>query len=193
MLIELDLKEVKSLKISSTQFIFIKLLLDEVDIKSLLDVIPVSEKDINDLIEKGIIDKDSITIESDIKSIKFENIVIDESFKTKLNKKEFFDDFFAIYPTSVVRSDGIKDYLKGAPTNCRKYYKKLVGSSQSKHDHIMTCLRFEISNRVSTGKMSYMKRMYKWLTSEEWTLYDQIVEDKKVKAVIDNKYGTSVE
>lgn len=187
MLIEIDLKEVKSLNLNSSQFILIKLLIDEVDIKSLLDVIPVSDKDINDLIEKGII------INNSKDDFDYKKIEVSEDFKFKINKKEFFDEFFAIYPTSVVRSDGLKDYLKGAPTNCRKYYKKLVGNSRAKHDHIMTCLRFEISNRVSTGKMSYMKRMYKWLTSEEWTLYDQIVEDKKVKKVIDTKYGTSVE
>ena len=38
-----------------------------------------------------------------------------------------------------------------------------------------------------------MKRMYKWLTSEEWTLYDEFMKGEKVKEQIEQIYGTNVE
>ena len=59
MLIEIDLNEVKNLKLTINQFVLIKLLIDGIDIKSLSDVIPVDETDIGNLIEKNILTKES--------------------------------------------------------------------------------------------------------------------------------------
>jgi hypothetical protein len=188
MLIELDLKEAKTLKITINQFILIKLLIDEVDIKSLLDVIPINETDINNLIEKNILTKESVF---DIKD--FKKLIVSDEFISLIKKRDPFDEFFELYPSSVTRSDGIKDYLRGAPSNCRKIYEKVVGKSQAKHDHMKECLKFEITNRKQNNSMQYMKRMYKWLTSEEWTLYDEFMNDKSVQKKAENIYGTTVE
>lgn len=188
MLIEVDLKEAKNLKITINQFIFIKLLIEKIDIKSLLDVIPVNESDIDNLIKQNILTK-----ESKYKENVFDELFIEDSFVKKLKNKDFFDEFSELYPISVIRTDGSKDYLKGAPSNCRKLYTKIVGNSRSKHEHIIECLKFELSNKRTTNKMGYMKRMYKWLTSEEWLLYDQFLNDKKAQKAVENIYGTEIE
>ena len=111
----------------------------------------------------------------------------------ELRQKDFFDELYDIYPTFVVRTDGTRDYLRGAPSNCRKLYAKITGHSRSKHEHIKECLKFELSNRKQTNSMQYMKRMHKWLTSEEWLLYDEFMKDKKVQKKIDDVYGTAIE
>ena len=188
MLIEVDLKEAKNLKITINQFILIKLLVDRIDIKSLLDVIPVNESDINNLKEQNILTK-----ESEYQDKEFNKLFINESFLDKIKQKDPFDEFSALYPVSVIRTDGTKDYLKGAPSNCRKLYSKVVGKSREKHEHIIECLKFELSNKRLTNKMGYMKRMYKWLTSEEWVLYDEFLKDKKVQKTVEKIYGTDVE
>jgi hypothetical protein len=188
MLIELDLKEVKTLKITINQFILIKLLIDEVDIKSLLDVIPVSETDINNLIEKNILTKESVY---DIKD--FKKLIVSKEFIERLKEKDPFDEFYELYPSSVVRTDGIKDFLRGAPSRCRVLYNKQVGRSRSKHEYMIECLKFELTNRRQTNTLSYMKRMYKWLTSEEWTLYDEFMKDTQIQKTAGDIYGTRVE
>lgn len=187
MLIEVDLKEAKSLNLTSSQLILIKLIIKEVDIKSLLDVIPVSETDIKGLIERGILISNNGSEEVDKLSVSEDMLLVLKE------KRELFDDFSAIYPTSVIRGDGTRDYLKGAPTNCRKIYKKLVGSNKEKHKHMMDAIRFETSMRMKSGNMQYMKRMYKWLTSEEWVLYEQALEEQAKKVNNGNNYGNVVE
>ena len=46
------------------------------------------------------------------------------------------------------------------------------------HDHIMNCLKFEVSQKLATGKIGYMKRMWKWLTSNEWEIYDEQMKEE---------------
>ena len=60
MLIELDLSEAKSLKLTINQFLLIKLLLNKVDIKSYQNVIHLNNADVELLGEKKILTKESI-------------------------------------------------------------------------------------------------------------------------------------
>lgn len=188
MLIELDLDEAKRLKITVNQFILITLLMSKHDIKSLLDVIPVGNDDINNLITRDILTKESAYDPND-----FTKLIITETFKTKVKVKDFFTEFFDLYPASVTRTDGLKDYLRGDISRCRKYYDKVVSKSKSKHDHIMECLKFEIDNRKRANSLSYMKRMSKWLLSEEWLLYDEFMKDTSVQKQAGEIYGTNIE
>lgn len=36
------------------------------------------------------------------------------------------------------------------------------------HEHLLNCLNWEINNKMMTGKLGYMKTMWKWLTQQEW-------------------------
>ena len=47
--------------------------------------------------------------------------------------------------------------------------------------------------RMKSGNMQYMKRMYKWLTSEECVLYEQALEEQAKKVNNGNNYGNVVE
>jgi hypothetical protein len=188
MLIELDLEEAKRLGITVNQFILISLLMNKTPIRPLLDVLPIDESDINNLIDKEIFTKESIF---DIKD--FTKLIITEDFKSKIKVKDYFTEFFDSYPIVVLRNDGLKDYLRGDVSRCRKYYDKIVGTNKDKHDHMMECLRFEVETRKRSNSLGYMKRMAKWLLSEEWLLYDEFMKDKKIQKHAGEVYGTTIE
>jgi len=108
-----------------------------------------------------------------------------------IKKKDFFDEFYELYPTSVIRSDGSKDYLRTDMNRSRVAYNKIIGKSESKHELIMSALKNEISERRAMNKMGYMKRMFKWLTSEEYMTYAEKKSDtQEVKNTA--TYGTEV-
>jgi hypothetical protein len=187
MLIELDLTEAKRLNITANQFILISLLINKIKIPPVMEVLNITELDIENLIEQNILTKESIY------SSKFDKLFIAEEFTDKFKTKDFFLEFYDIYPPSVTRSDGIRDYLRGDVSRCRKYYEKIVGKSTDKHEAIMEALKFEVETRKRNGNSGYMKRMAKWLLSEEWLTYEEFIKDKKVQKHAETIYGTTIE
>lgn len=188
MLIEIDLNEAKKLHITMNQFSLLRFLVDNVNIKPYQSVIQIDDNDIQNLKLQKILTPESQFDVDDLSKLK-----LTEEFSKKLKPVNFFDEFNLLYPASVIRPDGIRDYLKGDINRCRKSYDSKVGKSASKHEAVMNALKFEIKNRQSTNSLKYMKRMYKWLTSEEWTLYDEFMKGEKVKEQIEQIYGTNVE
>ena len=186
MLIELDLSEAKSLKLTINQFLLIKLLLNKVDIKSYQNVIHLNNADVELLVEKKILTKESLGANS------ISELKLDEEFSLLNKSKDFFDEFYDLYPVFVVRPDGTKDYLRGDISRCRKNYNSIVGKSKSAHKKMMNALKYDITNRKITNTMMYMKRMAKWLTSEEYLIYEnEVLKDVKQEKV--DTYGTAIE
>ena len=188
MLIEIDLDTCEKLQVTPNQLIFVKLLIEknQKNIKKYSEVSGVNISDVDSLIERDIIQADS-------RSEDFTKLVITDEFLNSLDQKDFFDEFYEEYPKLVVRSDGIKDYLRTDINRCRKYYNQQVGRSKLKHENIMKCLRYEVDYRRKSGNMSYMKRMPKWLLSEEWTVYEQMIADSNVITQKEVQYGSSIE
>ena len=187
MLIELDLDEAKRLKLTINQFLLIKLVLDNVKADSYQNVIHLSSGDIKELIDKNIFTKSSLYDGT------FKHIELTEDFKSKFITRDFFDEFYSIYPISVTRTDGSKDYLRADVYRCRKAYNSLVGKSASKHEEIVAALKHELQNRRINGSMQYMKRMYKWLTSEEYQTYSEAQnENSVISSTPITAYGTDV-
>jgi hypothetical protein len=79
-----------------------------------------------------------------------------------------FDEFYALFPTKVLRPDGSFDYLRVDRNRCRKMYHNIIRQNKTLHDHVMECLRFEIEERTGKGGLGYFKRMHTWLSSETW-------------------------
>ncbi len=185
MLVEIDLNEAKRLELTINQFLLLKLLTDKVDIKPLADVIPVSDNDVNILKRRGILEEESILDKT------FKKLVLKSIDNAEVTaKRDFFKEFYDMYPASTIRSDGVKDYLRGNPSRCRVIYEKQVGKSTKKHKEMLKALRKDLNHKMSSGSMPYMKRMYKWLTSEEWLLYQG---EEEVKLGQENAYGTEIE
>lgn len=111
-----------------------------------------------------------------------------------LKGKGYFEEFYALYPTSVIRSDGMRDSLRTAKKQCERKYKRLV-KRQDQHEHIINCLKYELKERRGNDNMKYMKRMPNWLNEEVWKEYE---EKMKIDSLFhldeedDEPYGTTV-
>lgn len=189
MILEIDTSIIDRIpyKISINQLVFLTLLLNDnqtinQDIQRLLSL--VNEEEIKELEDYGL-----ITIQFDN-----DNQVIsktDELLELLKEDKSNFDEFYDQFPVYVVRPDGTKGFLRANVNKCRKEYNRIVGKSKAMHQHLMNCLRFEIDNKMITGKIGYMKTMWKWLTQHEWeTIEEQLKVEQSV--IQDNNYGTDV-
>ena len=103
---------------------------------------------------------------------------------------DIFEELLETYPSSVIRTDGVVDYLRTDQKTCKMMYMKISHNNQADHQHILKCLRFEVDKRTKDGSLKFMPRMSKWLTTEAWKSY----EDEMHKLPNDKvKYGTELE
>lgn len=183
MILEIDtsiLDRIPTLSIN--QLVFLTLVLNDIktinqDIQRLLSL--VNEEEIQELETQGLIsiqyDRDTQVIS---KTEKLEELLKED--------KAMFDMFYDQFPVYVMRPDGTKGFLRANVNKCRKEYNHIVGKSKAMHEHIMNCLKYEIDERMRTGKIGYMKTMWKWLTQREW---ETIEEQMKVETPSQNYYN----
>jgi hypothetical protein len=89
-----------------------------------------------------------------------------------------FEEFYNAFPVRVLRPDGSYDYLRVDHKRSKLLYDNTVGTDASKHLLLMKCLKLEVADKTRKGKLSFMKRMPMWLSSEEWRVYaDQDLGD----------------
>lgn len=187
MILELDTSLLNKFSISIDQLVFVSLVLNDnqtndQDIHELLS--RVSEEEIQDLIQRNIV---VVTTSDDSKIYSASKELLDF---IKKDKDSMFDQFYEVFPVYVVRPDGTKGYLRSNINKCRKEYNRIIGKSRAMHDHIMNCLGFEIDDKMRTGKIGYMKTMWKWLTQHEWECYEeQMQEEQQYK---EDSYGNTV-
>ena len=184
MILELDISLLKTLNLSINQLAFISLVLsenqkDHQDIQELLS--RVNEEEIQDLIQRNIIITQTMN-----NGISYQ--LSDDIINTLQKRNDsMFDEFYETFPVYVIRPDGTKGFLRANVNKCRKEYNRIVGKSRAIHEHIMDCLRYELDDKMRTGKLGYMKTMWKWLTQHEWECYE---EQLKVKE--EDTYGTDI-
>ena len=184
MILELDISLLKTLNLSINQLAFISLVLsgnqkDHQDIQELLS--RVNEEEIQDLIQRNIIITQTMN-----NGISYQ--LSDDIINTLRKRNDsMFDEFYETFPVYVIRPDGTKGFLRANVNKCRKEYNRIVGKSRAMHEHIMDCLRYELDDKMRTGKLGYMKTMWKWLTQHEWECYE---EQLKVKE--EDIYGTDI-
>ena len=182
MILELDTSLLKTLDISLNQLVFLSLVMNEnqkdhQDIRELLS--RVNEEEIQDLITRNIIIAEPMS-----NGIKY-NLSDDIIQLLKSKNDSMFDEFYKTFPVYVIRPDGTKGFLRANVNKCRKEYNRIIGKSRAMHEHIMQCLRYELDNKMRTGKLGYMKTMWKWLTQHEWECYEDQLNVQE-----DYSYGT---
>ena len=106
--------------------------------------------------------------------------------------KSFFDELYEAFPVYVTRPDGTKGFLRANINKCRKEYNHIIGKSKAMHEHIMNCLKFEIDNKMLTGKLGYMKTMWKWLTQREWEVTEEAMQNEQQSLEQSYTYGTNI-
>lgn len=186
MILEIDTSLLKKIgNISLSQLVFLNLVLDnnQKSIKEVKDIVSqVSDNEIQDLIDRGFI----------IKEQKTKNVSYKETellVNTITGNTDLFEEFRNRYPTVVIRPDGTKGFLQGNSKKCRTLYNKIVKNDMILHNRIIKCLEIELDNKLMTGKIGYMKTMWKWLTNSEWEIYEEQMKDKQVKEEL---YGTEL-
>ena len=182
MILELDTSLLNKLNISLNQLVFLSLVMNEnqkdnQDIRELLS--RVNEEEIQDLITRNI-----VVIEPLNNGVKYS--LSDKLTQILQNSKDsMFDEFYETFPVYVIRPDGTKGFLRANVNKCRKEYNRIIGKSRAMHEHIMQCLRYELDDKTRTGKLGYMKTMWKWLTQHEWECYEDQLNIQE-----DYSYGT---
>ena len=188
MILEIDTSILDRIpNLSINQLVFLTLVLSDIktinqDIQKLLSL--VNEEEIHELELQGLIL---------IKLDESGNQVISKT--EKLNEllkedKSMFDEFYDLFPVYVTRPDGTKGFLRSNINKCRKEYNRIIGKSKAMHEHIMACLKYEIDAKMQTGKLGYMKTMWKWLTQHEW---ETIEEQMKLEEPVNSyNYGTEL-
>lgn len=170
MILELDTSLLKLLNITINQLVFITLVLNEnqknnQNIHELLS--RVSDEDIQELIQRNII---VVKITDDNKIYKISENILST---IKKDVDTLFNEFYEVFPVYVSRPDGTKSFLRTNKNKCRKEYNKLTRRSLAMHESIMEALKWEIENKTMTGKLGYLKTMWKWLTQREWESYEE--------------------
>ena len=187
MILEIDTSILDRIpNLSINQLVFLTLVLNDIkvinqDIQRLLSL--VNEEEIQGLETQGLI---SIQYDGDTKVIT-KTQTLDELLK---EDKSMFDEFYDQFPVYVMRPDGTKGFLRANVNKCRKEYNRIVGKSKAMHEHIISCLKYEIDDKMRTGKMGYMKTMWKWLTQHEW---ETIEEQMKVETPNLDYYNYGIE
>ena len=187
MIIELNTKLLDIQDINSNQLIFLSLVLDKnqktynQDVRKIVSLI--SDKEILDLIADGFI----TSIERG-KSITYQ--ATDQLREIVRPKQDYFDLFYEMYPTYVLRPDGTKNYLRANVNKCRHLFNVYVGQSEAMAQHLIQCLDFEMKKKTSEGKLSYMKTMWRWLVDHQWEESEEEMQDTSKQE--ESTYGTEL-
>lgn len=152
------------------------------DIQKLLSL--VNEEEIQELANQGLI---SINNSTDNQVIS-KTSKLDELLK---EDKTMFVIFMTNFQFTLYALMELKGFLRANVNKCRKEYNRIVGKSKAIHEHIMDCLRYEIDDKMRTGKMGYMKTMWKWLTQHEWETFEEQMKLDDYQPNTYN-YGTDV-
>ena len=187
MIIELDTKLLDIPEhLTINQLVFLSMVLDKnqttknQDVHRLVSLI--SDDEISYLIQRNLI--------TSMERGKFIVYEITDKLRSYLtNKEDYFDKFYEQYPVYVLRPDGSKAYLRANVSKCRHLFNVICGKSLAMAEHLINCLDFEIKKKMSEGKLSYMKTMWRWLVDHQWEESEEEMEDIKTPT---NTYGTEL-
>ena len=194
MMLEVSLDTLTRSKITAHQFLIGKLLHTK-KLKELEEYLKLTNSvqnlsiDLKNLALAGFITYYEENVQKDLTNIK-----VSSHFTKLMSTGSAFEELYEAYPTKVIRDGGIPDYLRTERFNSKKLYEFIVANNRSKHEHILKCLQYEVNHREAEGSMRYMKRMYKWLLSQEWKSFEERIEDTdNVQTGKGVKYGTELE
>jgi hypothetical protein len=191
MIIEIDTRVLVNEKLTPTQFFMLQLLMEGqyTALEEWYTAINNSSiiRELQQLIESEFLA--NLNISEDVDFKKF--ILLTKGIKLLGMDRDWFQELVDAYPIKTIRSDGIKDYLRTDLERCRKIYQKVTNGNLSKHENVLRCLEYELQTRKREDSMSYMKRLPKWLASEEWKSFEERILDESTTD-IEHDYGTEL-
>ena len=188
MIIDLNLKLLGiDPKINLNQLVFLSMVLNknqkynDQDVRKLVSLI--SDNEISYLIQNNHItsmERSGFTYYNPSKKL----------LKALEPEKNYFDLFYDTYPIYVTRPDGLKSFLRSNKNKCRKMYNDYIHDSADAAEHLQKCLNYQIQKLTMSGKLGYMKTMYKWLVGHEWEIIEEEMQYQQFKA--EQSYGTEL-
>jgi len=195
MLLQVDVESLIKNRITSDYFLVTQMLYEK-QYDLLTQYLALYTKEEIDMLFVGLVSVGLIDNRNFPEQYDYSKLTVRPSFIKVLSQGDFFDELVQTFPVSVIRSDGTKDYLRSDLNRARIRYSMITKNKLAFHEHILKCLQYEIATRRMNGSLGYMKRIYKWLTSEEWKVYEQMMKDVPI-TIGDNKtdlgYGNSLE
>lgn len=188
MIIEVETKLLNAApNINLNQLLFLSMVLNKnqipnQDVRKIVSLI--SDDEISYLISQGLI----TLIEKSNSKIYQETDLLKQKIAPD---KDYFDLFYDIYPTYVLRPDGSKSYLRANINKCRHFFDVTTGKSIAMKEHLIKCLKFELDKKARTGKLSYMKTMWRWLIDHQWEEIEEEMQDTQDTQNV-NSYGTEL-
>lgn len=132
-------------------------------------------------------------LNSDDGIIDLSNIIIRNNFIVLFKQDiDIFEEFLDLYPVKVKRPDGFYDYLRTDTKRCKRKYNQIVAGKMAKHNRLIKALKYELDIREKEGSIMYMKRLPKWLSSEEWKIFEERMKDD-TNTESNQSYGTTIE
>jgi len=186
MIVELNTKLLEKEDININQLVFLSLVLNKnqkynQDVRNLIS--KIDDVEIQELVSKKLITsiERGNTITYKITDKLKQDIIGDDD--------SWFDKFYNLYPIYVLRPDGTKGFLRGNINKCRSQYNSIVGNSEDTANRIYDALKFQIEHYTNTGKLSYFKTMWNWITKHEW---EAIEDEMNYESTPTNTYGTEL-
>jgi len=142
------------------------------------------------LVKEGYLSFNGLGTIMPIKELK-----VTEKFKSLLSVDDPFEELYNNYPTSIIRPDGKKDYLRSDKAKCRIRYKKITDKNALYHKYILECLNKEIQDKEKSQSMGYFKRLINWIDGEEWKKYEDDSKEDNINSQSSNKlsdYGSKL-
>ena len=142
-----------------------------------------------------IVDFDKLRQKEYVEGELYTTSVLTEKAEEIFNGQNLFNELLNAFPTSVIRTDGSKDYLRTDKKKAERLYKKITRGRKDIHEHILKCLEYEIASRMQQNKMMWMKKLPNWLSSNEWETWGEKMKDDDIEALFgkEDEYGTEVE
>lgn len=173
-------------EINLNQLFFLSVILDKnqksnQDVRKIVSLI--SDDEISYLITQGLI----TSIESGDSITYLATEKVKEFIKPN---KAYFDQFYDMYPSYVLRPDGTKCYLRININRCRNLFNTLTGQSEAMAEHLINCLNLEVHKKMAQGKIGYMKTMWKWLCDHQWEEIEAELSDVSTQQT--TAYGTEL-
>ena len=192
-MLEVSIETLKLSKATAHQFLILKLIQDRrfSELDYYLDLTDSRKSFLSDLKHLKQVQLVQHYDENDPEDFKW--ISISPIFFKWFSEGDYFEEFYNTFPIKTYRPNGSTDYLRADRSTCRKLYRTIVGRNLSKHQHILKCLQFEVETRNGDGTISYMKRMAKWLTSQEWKSIEERIVDSSCAHTEVNEIGYGTE
>lgn len=189
MIININTDLLLSNKLNINQFILLQIIAgnNKITFSKLLHTFPEMEKDLENLLNNGL-----------VKKVGRGNLAysITDLYKTSILSTNLFDEFIELFPTTITRPDGTKEYLKTDVRRSKAKYEKITENRIDMHEHIMKCLQAELRQKQLTSSMKFFKKLYNWLNSETWKEYEHLINTSEQETELINLtdgYGTNVE